>query len=109
MLAAYHWKQQAFILNIGHAYDRLGLLLVILSNKKWLNFQEGKNITISLTDLKCLKLSTTFNPITPMSDQDRIFPYNINTTLTRQVMRIKKNINLGIISWSNTKFSELIL
>ena len=24
-----------------------------------------------------------------------------------QVMRIKKNINLGIISWSNTKFSEL--
>ena len=24
-------------------------------------------------------------------------------------MRIKKNINLGIISWSNTKFSELTL
>ena len=62
---------------MGHAYDRLGLLLVILSNKKRLNFQEGKNITISLTDLKCLKLRTTFNPITPMSDQDRFFPYNI--------------------------------
>ena len=62
---------------MGHAYDRLGLLLVILSNKKRLNFQEGKNITISLTDLKCLKLRTTFNPITSMSDQDRIFSYNI--------------------------------
>ena len=62
---------------MGHAYDRLGLLLVILSNKKRLNFQEGKNITISLTYLKCLKLRTTFNPITPMSDQDIIFPYNI--------------------------------
>ena len=38
------------------------------------------------------------NPLTPMSDQDRISPYNINTISTRQVMRIKKNINLGVIS-----------
>ena len=43
-------------------------------------------------ELKCL------NPITPMSDQDRISPYNINTISSRQVMRIKKNINKGIIS-----------
>ena len=34
-----------------------------------------------------------------MSDQDRISPYNINTISTRQVMRIKKTINLGIISY----------
>ena len=33
------------------------------------------------------------NPLTLMSDQDRISPYNI-----RGVMRIKKNINLRIIS-----------
>ena len=33
-----------------------------------------------------------------MSDQDRISPYNINTILTREVTRMKKNINLGIIS-----------
>ena len=33
------------------------------------------------------------NPFTPMSDQDRISPYNINTISSRQVMRIKKNIN----------------
>ena len=44
-----------------------------------------------------------------MSDQDRVSPYNIITVLTKQVMRMKKNINLGIISWSNTKFSELTL
>ena len=44
-----------------------------------------------------------------MSDQDKISPYNINTISTRLEMRIKKNINLGIISWSNTKFSELTL
>ena len=31
-----------------------------------------------------------------MSDQDRISPYNINTISSRQAMRIKKNINMGI-------------
>ena len=40
----------------------------------------------------------TVNPLTPMSDQDRISPYNINTVSTKQVMRINKNINLGILS-----------
>ena len=39
-----------------------------------------------------------FSPLTPMSDQDRISPYNINTISTRYVMRIKENINLRIIS-----------
>ena len=34
-----------------------------------------------------------FNPLTPMSDQDRISPYN--TTSSRHVMRIKKNIDQG--------------
>ena len=38
------------------------------------------------------------NPLTPISDQGRISPYNINTISSRQVMRIKKNINEGIIS-----------
>ena len=42
-----------------------------------------------------------------MSDQDRISPYNINTISSKQMMRIKKNINKGIINWSNTKFSKL--
>ena len=37
------------------------------------------------------------SPLTPMSDQDRISPYNINTISCRQLMRIKKNVNLGII------------
>ena len=38
------------------------------------------------------------NPLKPMSDQDRISPYNINAISSREVMRIKKNINLGMIS-----------
>ena len=38
------------------------------------------------------------NLATPMSDQDRISPYNIDTTSNRQVMRIKKNIYQGVIN-----------
>ena len=32
------------------------------------------------------------NLLTPMSDQNRVSPYNINTILTRKVMRIYQNI-----------------
>ena len=49
------------------------------------------------------------NPLTPISDQDRISSYNIDTVSTKQVMRKKKNIDLEILSWSHTKFSELTL
>ena len=42
-------------------------------------------------------------PLTPRSDQDRISPYNINQISDEN----KENINLGIISWSETQFSEL--
>ena len=42
-----------------------------------------------------------------MFDQDRISTNNINTVSSRQVMRIKKNIDKEIISWSNTKFLQL--
>ena len=37
-------------------------------------------------------------PLTPICDQERISPYNINKISSRQVMRINKNINQGIIS-----------
>ena len=66
----------------------------------------AKNSMPELTDQFT---QTELNLITPMSDQDRILPDNIVTISTRSVVRIKENINLGIISWSNTKFSELIL
>ena len=37
------------------------------------------------------------NPVSPTSDLDRISPYSFSTVSSRQVMRIKKNINQGII------------
>ena len=39
------------------------------------------------------KRNTLFNPSSPISDQDRISPNNVITISSRQVMRIKKNIN----------------
>ena len=35
-------------------------------------------------------------PSTLLNDQEKISPYNINATLTGQVMRIKKNITWGL-------------
>ena len=49
--------------------------------------------TVKLEGEKEIKKLVLINPLTPMSDQDRISPYNINTTSNRQVMRIKKNIS----------------
>ena len=37
------------------------------------------------------------NPFTPIGDQDRISPYNINTISCRQVMRINTNTNQGLL------------
>ena len=52
-----------------------------------------------------------FNPalnfLTPMSDQERVSPYNIQRILSRQVMRIKKNSDKGIFTRSKAKFSKL--
>ena len=45
-----------------------------------------------------LNSQITINPLTLMSDQDRISPYNIKTISTREVMRIQKTMNLGLIS-----------
>ena len=42
-----------------------------------------------------------------MSDQNVISLNNINTISWKQVMWMNKNINEGITSWSNTKFSKL--
>ena len=37
------------------------------------------------------------NPLTPMSDQNRVSPYNINTILSRKVMRIYQNIKKQLL------------
>ena len=44
-----------------------------------------------------ISLVIPFNPLSPVGDQVRISPYYIYTISCRQVMRIKKNANYGII------------
>ena len=58
----------------------------------------GPTFEHELIVIKRIKYIFLFNPLTPMSDQDRTSPYNINTISCRQVMRINTNINQGIIS-----------
>ena len=52
---------------------------------------------------------TCFNPLTPVSDQERISPYIINTIASRQVMRIKRNSN-QLIQWQilKTKIIKIV-
>ena len=74
-------------------YTRFGFcgkLQHLLNSFSSLN-QIEENISI-----KCC--SSSYPPLTPMSDQEKISPYNINPISSRQVMRIKKDIIQGIIS-----------
>ena len=100
------WTNEADESSLGWVYEKLGHIFLFISTQMqiyvhficifWVNLYLSRTVT-----------STSFLPFTPTSDQDRISPYNIYTISSRQVMRIEKNINYGIISWSNTKFSEL--
>ena len=45
--------------------------------KNWRNICESK------AKLLLMELNKSVNPLTPMNDQDRISPYNINTISTR--------------------------
>ena len=62
--------------------------------------QEGKsvkNIPFSMEGLwkkrkRMVTFQSSFNPLIPMSDQNRISPYNVNAKSRRQVMRTKKSI-----------------
>ena len=37
------------------------------------------------------------NPLTPMSNQERTYPYNVNAISSRQVMEIRKNVTGGLL------------
>ena len=59
---------------------------------------EKKNSTPSTHNVQPSQFSSlNALPLSKRSDQDRISPYTISITSSRQVMRIKKNINKGII------------
>ena len=53
----------------------------------------GKLKFKKIVESEAWKKFQPFNPLSPTSDPDRISPYTISTISSRQVMRIKKNIN----------------
>ena len=61
----------------------------------YLHFVKFVNFLIIISLKREIRL---INPLTPVSDQDRISPNNINTKSIKQVMRITKNINQVIRS-----------
>ena len=52
---------------------------------------------INLFSLKSTGANRYLIAYAPMSDQDKISPYSINTISSRQVIRIKKNIIRGLL------------
>ena len=83
--------------------------LIVSRNSKWY-WRERK--TVLETFYVKWNFVMNVNPLITMSDQERIFPYNINWYNINQMsdeIKDKYCIILGIISWSNTKFSELTL
>ena len=72
---------------------------IIIKDKLILIVYVGGIVTlqVSLTQWRYIHHFSLFF-FSSTSDQDRISPYNINTISSRQVMRIEKNIDHGIIS-----------
>ena len=46
-------------------------------------FKRTEHLVQQSVECKLKQMLKPFNPLTPMSDQDWISPYNINTILTR--------------------------
>ena len=67
--------------------------------KQFLGNSTKADLTLTTTTfIKNITDTLYLSPFTPVSDQDKISPYNINTMSSRQVMRINKNINWGMHS-----------
>ena len=73
---------------------------------KWWKFRFILAVLQILKNVLNWGISLEINLLIPMSVQDRSFLDSINTIISRQVMRIKLNINWGIISRCNTKINS---
>ena len=60
-------------------------MVTIMYNKKSSDF--GHHLTLLVFQY------FPVNPLTPIGDQDRPSPHNIHTMSSRQVIRMKRNIN----------------
>ena len=99
----YKKKLEAYRFNLQQSHEQIPTNMAIYMIKIY----KCENVSISCKKGQ-LNENNSLNPLTPISDKDRISPYSIYTTSGRQVMRIKENINYGITNWSDTRFSKLL-
>ena len=52
---------------------------------------------MTLSSIELIFDFSVMNLLTPLNDQERIYPYNISAISSRQVMRIKSSINKGLL------------
>ena len=85
-------KQSPLISSHGHLLLSSNCIFVLLLTVQYHMVQPLKKIIniLSRNFTSCIYPKINVNPLTPMSDQDRISPYNVNTISSRQEMRIKK-------------------
>ena len=83
--SSYYWLCNALDIYcpVQWEYGRLNLSYTVVSKRKI-----GKLISSGIVrwvreQRSCVLVCYGLNPLTPMSDQDRISPYNINTMLSR--------------------------
>ena len=85
-----HWLHYKSLYTVFQTVPAISNKRKAGEKKQWL---AGKHNHFFLFTLFSIN-PTNLKPLTPMSDQDRISPYNINTISSRQVMRIKKKISI---------------
>ena len=90
-----HWGVISFF--CFHPVIKRKCYWIQLNRVKWLHLMWSPWFKWSV-----FKVRNFFSSLTPISDQEWISPNNFETTLSRQVMRIKKNMNSNIY----TKFSK---
>ena len=88
--SSYYWLCNALDIYcpVQWEYGRLNLSYTVVSKRKIGKLISSGIVRWVRVQRSCVLVCYGFNPLTPMSDQDRIFPYNINTMLSRQLMRI---------------------
>ena len=93
------YRTPATIRNVGIArWENLLLKILWVSpsilNYLWERFGQKINQLMQKDKWKWSVLLKYFaNPLNPMSDQNRVSPYNITTVLSRKVMQVYQNIN----------------
>ena len=93
-----NWNQEMFgQLKFESAKKILRVIMVTWHVKIGYSHLGGQENSVLKYSRTCLKRHCIF-PLTPVSDQSRLSPYYIYTKLSRQVVRMEKISNMGLLN-----------